>query len=355
MSFDRTTFNRKLLFFTWLLGVLGILLPWVGFSEERVILVTLDGVRWQEVFQGSDPKLGGGATSSLPMPWLHAQRESGGLLLGDDESPLFISNPHGVSLPGYQSLFTGRVQEQCHNNFCGRPADETLQERVLFELGLESHQVATIGSWEKIGKAAQSGGSGTLPTPFINVEHQALEDDIPLEAELREKLNQLEKKRRPPWFNARWDHLTWQQAMRFWRVHHPRLLIVSLVDSDEWGHRGDYPRYLHALRNYDRWLSALTKDLRASENSLGQETTLIVTTDHGRGDGRKWSRHGAAIPGSERIWLYVNPAPRSRFAAKFTRERLLRTNEPHRTVRPSVERILGLVPTPSAGTAPAWF
>ena len=33
------------------------------------------------------------------------------------------------------------------------------------------------------------------------------------------------------------------------------------------------------------------------------QTALIVTTDHGRGSGGDWTRHGSKVPGSEAIWL----------------------------------------------------
>jgi hypothetical protein len=33
---------------------------------------------------------------------------------------------------------------------------------------------------------------------------------------------------------------------------------------------------------------------------------LLITTDHGRGDGREdWKSHSASIPGSEQVWIAV--------------------------------------------------
>jgi hypothetical protein len=35
-------------------------------------------------------------------------------------------------------------------------------------------------------------------------------------------------------------------------------------------------------------------------------TSLVITTDHGRGDGREgWKNHSVDLPGSERIWSAV--------------------------------------------------
>jgi hypothetical protein len=34
-------------------------------------------------------------------------------------------------------------------------------------------------------------------------------------------------------------------------------------------------------------------------------TSLVITTDHGRGDNRDWTDHGTKVPAAERIWMAV--------------------------------------------------
>ena len=63
-----------------------------------------------------------------------------------------------------------------------------------------------------------------------------------------------------------------------------------------------YFEYLHLA---DRLLGDLWDTLQ-SLDQYRDRTTLIVTTDHGRGlQGSDWAEHDLAIPGSEDIWVAV--------------------------------------------------
>ena len=50
-------------------------------------------------------------------------------------------------------------------------------------------------------------------------------------------------------------------------------------------------------------------DLWQTAQSIPQyknKTALVVSTDHGRGDGREgWKSHSATLPGSDKIWIAV--------------------------------------------------
>ena len=57
------------------------------------------------------------------------------------------------------------------------------------------------------------------------------------------------------------------------------------------------------LHDTDANLESLWNELQSRPEYRGS-TTLIVTTDHGRGDPpRGWCDHGAKTPGSEAIWM----------------------------------------------------
>jgi arylsulfatase A-like enzyme len=83
------------------------------------------------------------------------------------------------------------------------------------------------------------------------------------------------------------------------------VFYIGLGDTDEHTHAGRYDKYLRALHDTDANLKTLW-DLLQSRPEYRGSTTLVVTTDHGRGDPpRAWRDHGAEIKGSEAIWMAV--------------------------------------------------
>jgi hypothetical protein len=83
----------------------------------------------------------------------------------------------------------------------------------------------------------------------------------------------------------------------------PKVLWIALDDSDEWAHRGDRPRYLEILNTYDLWLVALMEQVARDDQAKGTQTSVIVTTDHGRALGASWTDHEMADGESKVIWM----------------------------------------------------
>ncbi len=83
----------------------------------------------------------------------------------------------------------------------------------------------------------------------------------------------------------------------------PRVLYVSLGETDDWAHAGRYDRYLLSARQNDALIKRLWDTCQSIDQYQGK-TTFIVSSDHGRGDGREgWKNHSVDLPGSERIWI----------------------------------------------------
>lgn len=70
----------------------------------------------------------------------------------------------------------------------------------------------------------------------------------------------------------------------------------------------------------------------------GRNTTLLVTTDHGRGDGGLWRYHGLRYPESRWGWLFAI-GPNTRRAEQDAKPRYS-----HVSIRPTIEVIFGLKP-----------
>src|SRR5688572_5264252 len=91
------------------------------------------------------------------------------------------------------------------------------------------------------------------------------------------------------------------------------------------GHGRRYDLYLDAANNSDRYLAELWQTLQKMPQYMGK-TSLIVTTDHGRGDTRvDWTDHGKNVPLAEYIWIAVLGPDTPALGARTWRRRKARS------------------------------
>ena len=203
----------------------------------------------------------------------------------------------------------------------------------MAELRLDRRKVATIASWDKIALAVEHEKGAS----FVNASIEPL-DDGTFDPEVQ-SINEAQAKDVPPWEDARFDRYTWAHSMHYLQKHRPRFLFISLDDSDEWGHKGEWKRYVSTLRQYDEWIRELIETLKGM-GEYGARTTLLVTTDHGRGDGGSWTDHGWFWPESRFVWLYARAASGlGRHGSPFVED-----SYTHSDIRPTIEAGLGLAP-----------
>ncbi len=314
---------------------------WLDPSIANVILVMVDGVRWQEVFRGIDPDLGAALNAEETAPffeWLKGKALTQGFLWGnlDRGDDVRVANPSWKSLPAYQSIFAGATQP-CISNSCGRVPVTTLQERLVDANGAEfTHdEVVTIASWEKIALAVEHEEGKS----FVNTGIKDLADggsDEELAA-----INREQAKDAPPWSDARFDRYTFRHALRYLKKHEPRFMFISFDDADELGHLNKYSEYIKSLRFYDQAMRTLVETVDGMKE-YGESTTILLTTDHGRGLKGEWIGHGSGIAGSDRVWIY------GRNNLTRTKPELIKggPGRPinHLDIRPTVEALFGLKP-----------
>ena len=107
----------------------------------------------------------------------------------------------------------------------------------------------------------------------------------------------------------------------------PRVLFVGYGETDNWAHQGRYDLVLHSAHAFDQFVEELWHTLQGRPEYKDQ-TTFIITTDHGRGSGlTEWKEHGVEERGSENVWIAASARTprRSGNAAtprKYTRLRL---------------------------------
>lgn len=286
---------------------------------SRVVLVVIDGVRWQDVFQGVDPDLA--KTYMLPpkevlgvaelVPNLHRLATEDGLAFGAPGvgEAMFASGPNYVSQPGYIEMFSERRAFGCLSNDCPKTTEPTFVDAIAEST---SGSAAVITSWEIIGRAA-----AVHPERLVVSTGQSRGEN---QAQLRVNAHaarSLEMGRIaaawPGHGEYRADKYTREIALEYLEERRPRFLFVGLGDTDEYAHLGDYRGYLRALHEADATVGRILETLDRMGDD-GRHTTVLVTTDHGRERG--FVSHGGFAPESSRVWMIAggNVRPEGRVA-----------------------------------------
>jgi hypothetical protein len=305
-------------------------------DDPAVVLVVLDGVRWQEVFVGSDPQLSGAPAvpAEALMPRMHALVAERGAAIGAPGrgAPISASGPNFVSMPGYTEIFTGRRSHACGDNDCAPARQPTLMDQAS-AAAARPGDVAVIASWERIERAASAAPERIVVSAGrARATHAELLRDDDVTRDWLERGAQADPF--PGYGEFRPDRFTGALAVRYLEAKRPRLLFVGLGEPDEYCHRGDYAGYLASLRESDAVIGSLV-DALGRMGARGQRTTLLVTADHGRG--RDYRHHGRDFPESGRVWLAaIGGAVEARGFARSLR--------PHRLadVAPTVRALLEL-------------
>ncbi|MCA9064586.1 MAG: alkaline phosphatase family protein [Planctomycetaceae bacterium] len=289
---------------------------------DRVILVTLDGLRWQEVFGGVDDQMMNkefGDVRNLPelqsrfqketpaasreslMPFFWDTLASEGVVFGDpaNNSSAAVTNGLNFSYPGYSEILCGFVDPRIDSNAKTNNPNVTVLEFINRQVGFEG-QVSAFCSWDVFPWIINSDRSG-IP---VNAGWQSLRSNDH-DTDSIVQLDQLQSEFPHYWDNVRFDFFTFRAAEECLRHEQPRVLYVSLGETDDWAHGGRYDLYLDAAHRADDYIRRLWETAQSMPEYRGR-TTLIVTTDHGRGDNKvDWKSHGRDIAGCEQIWIAV--------------------------------------------------
>jgi Sulfatase len=294
-------------------------------AEPHVILVMTDGLRWQEVFRGADESLlvpkryyNGRSVKELREKYLAATAEERrerlmpflwktlipqGQMYGDrdEHSDASVTNGFNFSYPGYNETLTGYGDPRINSNDNVPNPNVTVLEWLNKQPGLEG-KVAAFGAWNVIAAIVDAGRCG-FP---VNAGYDQFVM-TPMTPRL-EELNTLKAETPQVWDGEPYDAPTFNTAMEYIREKKPRVVFLSLGETDEWAHGGNYGEYLNSAKRVDGYLEKLWTTLQAMPEYRAN-TTLIFLTDHGRGSGPKdWTSHGQKIPDSKYIFMgFVGP------------------------------------------------
>lgn len=276
--------------------------------SENLIFVTLDGVRWQEVFGGVDRALieDDRFTSDREyliqtywreqrserrkalFPFLWSVVEEKGSLIGDRDRDSYIevSNDQWFSYPGYNEILTGRADPNIDSNEKIWNPNVTFLE-ALNQLEEFQNRVLAFASWDVFPYIINTRRSGVPVNAGFAIASNAASEESQL-------LNEVSAEAPKLWSTVRLDFLTNGYAMDALKSQNPRVIYIAYGETDDFAHDGSYDRYIGAAHRTDFMLSKLWHWVQATPN-YRDRTTLIITTDHGRGSTPdSWTTHDNA-------------------------------------------------------------
>jgi hypothetical protein len=305
-----------------------LLAPWLTSADngDKIVLITLDGARTEEVFGGLDvdvlrSTLRDGQTLAETssyrrfwapsrddrrrrlMPFFWSLVTEHGSIAGDahEGSAVRLRNRHHFSYPGYAEILLGEPHdEEIASNDAVRNPYPTVLEVIRERLRLRPEQVATFAGWTVFNEIVEHTEGATLVNAGV--------ERLPTPGEDMRLLNLLQAEAVTPWDGTRFDIFTFRLAMAHLASVRPHVLYLALDETDDWAHDGRYDRVLDTLSRTDGYLRELWTWLQAQPDYRGR-THLLITVDHGRGHTpQDWRHHGAKVTGSDEVWIaFVSP------------------------------------------------
>lgn len=290
-------------------------------NAENIIIITTDGLRWQEVFGGMDevlardPKFNQNDSTYIfntywdknpierrkkLMPFLWSNFAAQGQIYGNRnyENNVNNANKYWFSYPGYSEIMTGYADTLVNSNaYPPNPHVNVLE--FLNKQSKIKGKVAAFGAWDAFDRilneqrcgfpviSAFDKVGGNKPTENQKLINAILEDSF-----------------RPFHNNECLDVYTHYEALEELKINKPRVLYIAYGETDEWAHEGSYRYYLDAAHQVDAWMKQLW-ELIQKDPQYKNKTAVVFTTDHGRGDAIKsqWTSHGSQIKGASEIWF----------------------------------------------------
>lgn len=290
-------------------------------KTENIILITFDGLRWQELFKGADslmvddtgmiqtpgsllkdfwhvdPK----ERRKMLFPFFWSTIATQGQLYGNRayDNKVDNSNTMWFSYPGYNEVLTGfaddeRINSNSKINNPNVTFLEYLNQKPEFK-----GKVMAFGSWDVFPYIVNEERSGVpVNAGFEKAEGNDLTD-------IEKTINRLQSEIRGPWGGVRLDPFTQHYALEAIKKHKPRITYIAYGETDDWAHGNKYDQYLWSARQTDAFIKEIWETVQ-TDPQYKDKTTMIITVDHGRGTSKTtWRGHGDEIPESGQIWMMV--------------------------------------------------
>lgn len=290
-------------------------------TAENIIIITTDGLRWQEVFAGMDsaiannPKFNQDDSAAIYkeywaadaierrrklMPFLWSIIEKNGQIHGNRNlnSKVDNANRYWFSYPGYNEIFTGYPDTLINSNSYPPNPHTTLLE-FLNKQTKYKNKIAAFGAWDAFDRILNE-ERAAFPV------YSAFDKTGGAKPTVTEQtINKLMQDSYRPFGDAEvLDVFTHYSAMNYLQTKKPKVLYIAYGETDEWAHSGHYRDYLHAAKMVDKWIEDIWNFIQ-TDRAYKNKTALFITTDHGRGDAIKteWTSHNSKIKDAYQIWF----------------------------------------------------
>jgi len=285
-------------------------------KTQNLVIITMDGMRWQEVFGGVDSailsnrkfakdsaaiekKYGGSDAKERRQklfPFLWGTVAAQGQLYGNRNVGSFVNvtNRYWFSYPGYNEIFTGYADTAVNSNDKIPNPNENVLEFINKQPGYKG-KVAAFSTWDCFAYILNKWRSGIYVNSDIDTLHF---NDASLKL-----INDIQLLTAKP-IDVRPDVLTYFAGREYLKAYQPKVLYIAFDETDDYAHAGQYGQYLKSAHAEDAMLADLWQTLQTMPG-YKNNTTLIVACDHGRGDKVKeqWTSHGAKVEGADQIWI----------------------------------------------------
>jgi hypothetical protein len=225
---------------------------------NNVIVVVIDGARYSETFGKED--------TYIPYMW-NEMRPQGVIFTN------FYNDGTTKTNPGHATIATGKWQSIA-NNGTERPTFPTLFEYYRQQTGAADSSVYVVAGADKLAAISYSTYSG-YGSKFGS----------------RSITN-----------NYTGDLITYKNLMSVMDEIHPSLMMVNFKQVDKIGHSGNWQGYLDAITQVDSLIYRLWLKIN-DDPFYKNNTTLIITNDHGRHDDGHggFTSHGDGCEGCRHI------------------------------------------------------
>lgn len=285
-------------------------------KTENLIIVTLDGFRWQEVFGGIDsliltdknavhdsagmakkywaPTPDGRRKKLLPFLWNMIADK--GQLYGNrwEGSQVNNANKYWFSYPGYNEIFTGYPDDSVNSNDKKWNVNVNVLEFINQQPAYKG-KVAAFATWDVFPYILNEKRSGI----YVNADVDTLEF---ADRELK-LINDMQFLTTRP-IGVRPDVFTYFAAREYLKIYKPKVLYIAFDETDDFAHAGMYDQYIGSAHAQDAMIEDLWNMVQRMPG-YKDKTTLLITCDHGRGDAIKeeWKHHGQKIADAGQIWI----------------------------------------------------
>ncbi|MDP4263983.1 MAG: alkaline phosphatase family protein [Bacteroidota bacterium] len=283
----------------------------------NLFIITLDGFRWQEIFTGADPVLINNEkytpdTATMKMLYWSPDAEgrrkkllpffwnviaAKGQLYGNRfyDNKVNNSNIYSISYPGYNEIFTGNTDISISSNHKYSNPNINILE-WLNQQGSFKGKVAAFTSWDVFPYIFNEKRSQVV----LNSGYEDREENGDPGQSL---INKVQDDFIHDRTATRHDLLTFLTAKEYIQLHQPRVISLGLGETDEAAHNARYDIYLEKAAEADKMIAELWHWVQTTPG-YKDNTTFIITTDHGRGKyAASWPDHGMFIRGSSQTWL----------------------------------------------------